>query len=65
MSEGDYIGGNNPSAGINLSSLEALYEEQNGLILEDSYFEAIKNVGFKYLRIPIGWTRENRLPPPL
>jgi len=55
--EGNYTGGNNNYAGINLgNALEAPNEGEWGVVLEESYFDKIKDAGFKYVRIPIRWS---------
>jgi|GEM_PF-873594 len=55
--EGDYVGGNNDYAGINLgNTLEAPNEGEWGNVLKESYFDKIKDIGFKYVRIPVRWS---------
>jgi endoglucanase len=44
-------------SGINLgNALEAPDEGDWGVVLQEEYFEIIRNAGFNYLRIPIRWS---------
>jgi endoglucanase len=46
-----------PLSGINLgNALEAPNEGDWGVLLQEEYFEIIRNAGFHYLRIPIRWS---------
>ncbi len=48
----------NKYSGINLgNALDAPAEGEWGIILQEEYFKVIKDAGFKYLRIPIRWSK--------
>jgi endoglucanase len=50
-------GGLNLGRGINLgNALDAPREGEWGVVLEESYFQAIKDAGFETIRLPVKWS---------
>jgi aryl-phospho-beta-D-glucosidase BglC (GH1 family) len=58
-------GGLNLGRGINLgNALDAPREGEWGVVLEESYFQAIKEAGFDTIRLPVKWSSHASHSPP-